>query len=538
MMGRAGIAYTTGFMAIATALPYMLGMFIFSGYAGRIQQVGEKYHIESIPSLFEYRFGKPAKCVLAAMVAFAMVGTVAAQVTATATIIKLLGGQVGISYEMGAFIATAIFIIYTAASGLFGVVYTDVVQFFMLIIFVYLMIPFSSLDYLGGFGSFWASLDKSYITPAIDGKILGDIVTYLVFTMAGAEMWQRAFAAKDKKSAKRGMFWGTAVYGVTIALLFLMGLAAQQILPNVVEEFGTADAVIPALAIKILPPGLTGLALSGILSVMMSTADSYLLVSVQTVVSDLGKTFHPAMKEKQEILFSRIASVVLALGALVIALYIKSAYDVLMFAWAFYAAAAGLPALAALYWKKATSAGIMAGMLGGLRGHRGLEAGGRAHGSGCRRPRRHRLRRPAGGSQPGHIPEAPHCDGGSEISVPRRGKRDGRKEAVCHGQGLSACGRELCKDFSTERRPRPLFGGRAGALWKSGMDVLCRLVRQVLQGGEGVAHVLPRVSSSSRISALVREVEWSSTMAPLWMRGMSLEKASSAVGWSSTYQST
>ena len=144
MMGRAGIAYTTGFMAIATALPYMLGMFIFSGYAGRIQQVGEKYHIESIPSLFEYRFGKPAKCVLAAMVAFAMVGTVAAQVTATATIIKLLGGQVGISYEMGAFIATAIFIIYTAASGLFGVVYTDVVQFFMLIIFVYLMIHFQS----------------------------------------------------------------------------------------------------------------------------------------------------------------------------------------------------------------------------------------------------------------------------------------------------------------------------------------------------------------------------------------------------------
>ena len=88
MMGRAGIAYTTGFMAIATALPYMLGMFIFSGYAGRIQQVGEKYHIESIPSLFEYRFGKPAKCVLAAMVAFAMVGTVAAQVTATATALR------------------------------------------------------------------------------------------------------------------------------------------------------------------------------------------------------------------------------------------------------------------------------------------------------------------------------------------------------------------------------------------------------------------------------------------------------------------
>ena len=149
-----------------------------------------------------------------------MVGTVAAQVTATATIIKLLGGQIGISYEMGALIATAIFIICTAASGLFGVVYTDVVQSFMLIIFVYIMIPTASLDFLGGFGNFWANLGKSYITPHIDGEILGDIVTYLVFTMAGAEMWQRAFAAKTPKAARRGMFWGTSVYAVTIALLF------------------------------------------------------------------------------------------------------------------------------------------------------------------------------------------------------------------------------------------------------------------------------------------------------------------------------
>ena len=57
---------------------------------------------------------------------------------------------------------------------------------------------------------------------------------------------------------------------------------------------------------------------------------------------------------------------VLAFGALLIALYIKSAYDVLMFSWSFYAAAAGLPALAALYWKKATKQGIISAMVGGF----------------------------------------------------------------------------------------------------------------------------------------------------------------------------
>ena len=73
---------------------------------------------------------------------------------------------------------------------------------------------------------------------------------------------------------------------------FLHGSGRPQILPDVVASYGSSDAVVPALAVSILPPGLTGLALAGILSVMMSTADSYLLVSVQTFVHDLGKKFH------------------------------------------------------------------------------------------------------------------------------------------------------------------------------------------------------------------------------------------------------
>ncbi|MCC8027353.1 MAG: sodium:solute symporter family protein [Clostridium sp.] len=366
MMGRAGVAYTTGFKAVMTAIPYLLGMFIFSAIAGRIQDVGKRRNVNSIPELFHLRFSREARCILALMIVFTMMGTVAAQVTATATIIKMLGAEFGISYEAGAFVATVIFIIYTAASGLFGVVYTDVLQFFMLIIFVYMLIPISSLRFMGGFSVFWQNLDKSYLVPHIDGSILGDIVTYLVFTLAGAEMWQRAFAAKSRKAATQGMFWGTSVYMFTIALVFFMGLAARQILPNVTAEYGSSDAVVPALAISILPPGLTGLALAGILSVMMSTADSYLLVSVQTFVHDLGKNFLPEMTEKHEIFMSRVMSVVLAMGALIIALYIKNAYNVLMFAWSFYAAAAGLPSLAALYWKKATNAGILAAMIGGF----------------------------------------------------------------------------------------------------------------------------------------------------------------------------
>lgn len=367
LMGRAGVAYSSGFKAVLTALPYLLGMFIFAGFSGRISDIGSRYNISSIPELFSQRFGKAAKLILAALVAFTTMGTVASQVTATATIINMLGGDIGLSFEMGACIACAVFIIYTATSGLFGVVYTDVLQFYMLLLFVYILIPTASLFRVGGFSNFTANLDPSLVKPYINGNILGDVVTYLVFTMAGAEMWQRSFAARDRRAAKKGMFLGTAVYGLTIGLVFFMGIVAHQIVgSDVLGQYGSTDAVVPALAITVLPVGLTGLALAGILSVIMSTADSYLLVSVQTCVHDIGKTLKPDMQEKTEMRLSRLFSVVLSVGALVIALYIKNAYNILMFAWSFYAAAAGIPAFAALLWKKATAPGVIAAMISGF----------------------------------------------------------------------------------------------------------------------------------------------------------------------------
>ena len=367
LMGRAGVAYSNGFKALLTAFPYLLGMFIFSGISGRISDIGMQHGVTTMPGLFEMRFGKTAKIIVAAMVAFTMMGTVASQVTATATIINMLGGEIGFSYELGALIATCVFMVYTATSGLFGVVFTDVFQFYMLLIFVYILIPIASLFHVGGVANFRLHLDPALVRPYINGSILGDIVTYLVFTMAGAEMWQRAFAARDRRSAKRGMFLGTSVYGVTIFLVYFMGIIAHQIIgDDVLERFGSTDAVVPALAIRVLPVGLTGLALAGLLSVIMSTADSYLLVSVQTCVHDIGKTVNPRMKDKTEILLSRIFSIILPIGALIIALYIKNAYQILMFAWSFYAAACGLPAFAALFWRNATSKGIIAGMLAGF----------------------------------------------------------------------------------------------------------------------------------------------------------------------------
>ena len=150
LIGRGGYAYSGGMVAIAIALPYMIGMYIFSFCTGRIADIGRKYNITSIPELMEYRFGKTAKLLAGAMIAYSMAATVGAQISATATVFGVVGGNFGINYVWGAVIASAIFVIYTASSGLFGVVYTDLVQFFILILFVYILLPIMSVKEVGG----------------------------------------------------------------------------------------------------------------------------------------------------------------------------------------------------------------------------------------------------------------------------------------------------------------------------------------------------------------------------------------------------
>ena len=366
LIGKGGYAYTGGMLCVAIGLPYMVGMFIFSTFTGRIADIGRRLNITSIPELMEYRFGKSAKLLAGAMIAYSMAATMGAQISATATVFSVIGGRYGITYMVGAVIASVIFITYTASSGMFGVAYTDLVQFFILILFVYILLPIMSIREVGGLKALISQTPPEMFRLNLTPDMITLVFTNLVMTVAGAEFWQRAFAAKDRKSALEGQFGGTLVYAFTIFITLFLGLAAAILFPNLIDDYGSADYAIPVMVATILPVGLTGLTLAGLLAVMMSSADTSILVSTQAIINDIGKTLRPDMTDKQELRLSRICTIVISAFALVVALFYTNAYDALMFAWTFYAAAMGLPCLAALFWRDATAPGILSGMLAGL----------------------------------------------------------------------------------------------------------------------------------------------------------------------------
>jgi Na+/proline symporter len=125
---------------------------------------------------------------------------------------------------------------------------------------------------------------------------------------------------------------------------------------------------MPLVAKVLLPGWIAGIFIAGAVAAMMSTADSQLIVVTSAVVEDFYVRIlkRSADDRGQLVRVSRIVTVCVALTALLLAFASQDfIYDMVSYAWAGLGASFGPPLLFALRWKRATKAGILAGMLAG-----------------------------------------------------------------------------------------------------------------------------------------------------------------------------
>ena len=367
MLGRTGTIYQSGLAGVTMALPYLIAMVLMGFAFPRISKIGAKYNVGTLPQLFGARYGKGMQAIVGLVCAIGMGASVATQISGCSTVFSIMGGDtLGVSYEICAIISTAIFIIYVMFSGLYSVVWTDVFQCVLLVVMIYIVLPIGGIRSAGGFAAVKEVVPESFSEWNFNSAIIGAMVTNFAIVACNPPIWHRAFAAKTSGTAKKGMILGYCIYGATIFLCIFIAYAALAVVPGINETYGSYDYVVPALVINVLPKGLIGLTVAGMLAVSMSSGDSQLLCSMHHFTSDFMKVFKPDMSTKQEIRYGRIACVAAGIIALALALYLRSAYDLLMLVWGFYSSCMACPALAGLFWKKATKWGIVSGIFGGL----------------------------------------------------------------------------------------------------------------------------------------------------------------------------
>ena len=141
------------------------------------------------------------------------------------------------------------------------------------------------VTHVGGLGFLRAHLDPALFTWTGGQPVQAILVWYVIAlsTLVEPTFYEACFAARDSRTARNGILISILFWIVFDAMTTMTGLYARALLPNLQD----ASRAFPVLAEQVLPPLLRGLFFAGLLATVMSTVDSYLFISAQTIGHDL-----------------------------------------------------------------------------------------------------------------------------------------------------------------------------------------------------------------------------------------------------------
>ncbi len=365
ILGNAGKAYEIGFAALILPAGGVLGIALLTRIAGKIRGL-DTY---TVPEIIFNRFGSGARnlTVLALVLAYMVI--VSYQYNAGGAVLKTIfsdaQGNASLSLESATAIAAIFIILYTVLAGLLSVVYTDVGN--GIIMTLVLLIAFPILWFKAGG---WSGMEAAFAAQGTPEKLrfFGQLspmqfINYMLppflLVLGDANMYQRFSAARTRKGITRA----TIILVLAVGLIEGIIIATSVVSASLVPDAANGRHILVHVAATQLPPLLGGLFFATIIGIIISTADSYLLVPATTLMRDIYLQYiNPLAHEKRIVLYSRL--LVLALGFFAWILsrgFVKSPgfFERALYAYTIYGAAITPSLLAALFWDRATSLGAL-----------------------------------------------------------------------------------------------------------------------------------------------------------------------------------
>ncbi len=366
-----GGGFSIGLGGLGFAMGLSGSWLLFTGLIGawlaavllipRVKTLGDARGWTTYPEFLGHRFGGRTRLVAALVSGIGYAGFVGAQILAGA---KLSAGAFDLPLTTAVWIMAAVVVLYTAFGGLQAVVYTDTVQWIILLVgLLALAVPFGWVE-VGGWQGMAAALPEGHmslwnVSPL---EVLTWAVTIVPIWFVGMTLYQRIYATRDVETARRAWFFAGLLEWPLMAFAgALLGMMGRVLFPEVESEMG-----LPLLIKNVLPIGVAGLVLAAYFSAIMSTADSCLLASVGNVVDDLVRQHvAPGLSQRAALWLSRGLTVAIGLASVVVALSLPKVLDAILLSYAFMVSGLFVPTLAGLFWRRAGGAAALASMVAG-----------------------------------------------------------------------------------------------------------------------------------------------------------------------------
>lgn len=312
-LGGPAWAYGDGMAALAIHINYPLVIFIV------IAVFLPFFFNSGVASIYEYlerRFGRTSRTVMCLIFLTTQSIIAASILTATAVVVTFV---TGIDPKIAIWIMVAIVLVYTLLGGMNAVIWTDVLQGFILFLGAGIILFFllDAVNPLSDALSYLADNKKlNPLNPTLDFSVAPTVwtgifaMTLYHITVYGANqmMVQRALAAKNIGDAKKSyLLMGYAAFFIYFLFFFVGALLYVHYKG---QPFAEPNEIILNFANALAIPGLMGILAAAVLSASMSSLSSALNSMATISVTDLYKKFIKAdWPDAKYLLLSRIFTV-------------------------------------------------------------------------------------------------------------------------------------------------------------------------------------------------------------------------------------
>ena len=361
IMGNSAKAYSIGMVYAYGLIGFsvkelLVGLFI----APRMDQYQDCH---SVGDIIGRHYGHNAKFITGIFSLLVCIGILGSQVSAIGVLFSIF---FDIPSHLGILIGFGIIIFYSSIGGMRGVVYTDTFQFLIIMIGIPLILIYG-VSYIGGWQHFMDSVPVSKLNPFknINSRLalISLFFTFLVGEILVPPYVQRLFMAKSTKQTQRATIVASLISMPIFVIAGLVGLVAFIIDPHL-----TANDSMPYVVSVVLPVGLKGLVVAGLISVIMSSASSFLnagsIAFTHDVLPSLLKFDH--FNKKRQLRIVRFVSVFLGIGAMIMAMSVQNILDILIYSYSVWAPIIVVQLIGAIFGKPVTPKGFFVCGLSGI----------------------------------------------------------------------------------------------------------------------------------------------------------------------------
>lgn len=376
-----------GFSVGLGGLGFVMGLsgswMLFSGLLGawlsavwlipKIYPIARKHQFLTFPQTLKHHYNQRVAWVAGLISLIGYIGFTSSQILAGAKLAAATFPEFTI--QQAAILMGVIAVVYTVIGGIKAVIYTDTIQWIILMVgLVGIGIPIGYFA-IGGWKGLMEFAPAGFLqlNQAKASTLFNWLITIVPIWFVGMTLYQRIYACRDERTAVKAwkiagwfewpiMAFMGVVLGMFARIAYLQGMfTAIGFAPGTPMD---AELGLPLFLTQILPVGLMGLMMSAYFSAIMSTADSCLMAASGNLVTDLlyGRK---TLQTGNSIRFSQWITLSLGVMAILLATAMESVLELMLYSYAFMVSGLLVPVVASLLIKKPSSLAAIAAMVVG-----------------------------------------------------------------------------------------------------------------------------------------------------------------------------